>query len=77
MTLYSDPGIAPRTNAYAPGANMPSVSRKQQKAMHAAASGNSTIGIPKSVGSEYAKADKAAAKPRRKTGLKAWTRSPA
>ena len=58
MTEYSDPGIAPRTNAYAYGARMPSVSRKQPKA-------------------EYAKADKAAAKPRRKTGLKAWTRSPA
>lgn len=38
---------------------MPSVSRQQQKAMHAAASGHSTIGIPQSVGEEYAAADHA------------------
>jgi hypothetical protein len=36
---------------------MPSVSRQQQKAMFAAASGNSNIGIPKSVGEDYADAD--------------------
>ena len=36
---------------------MPSVSDKQRKAMHAAAAGKSTIGIPKSVGKEYAYAD--------------------
>ena len=38
---------------------MPDVSRAQQKAMHAAAAGNSTIGIPQSVGQEFAAADHA------------------
>ena len=36
---------------------MPSVSRQQQKAMFAAASGKSNIGIPKSVGQDFASAD--------------------
>ena len=36
---------------------MPSVSRAQQKAMFAAASGHSTLGIPKKVGVEFAEAD--------------------
>jgi len=36
---------------------MPSVSRAQQKAMFAAASGHSTLGIPKSVGQDFASAD--------------------
>lgn len=36
---------------------MPSVSRKQQKAMHAAAEGRGKIGIPKKVGKEFAAAD--------------------
>lgn len=40
---------------------MPSVSRQQQKAMFAAASGHSTLGIPKSVGEEFVAADKAKA----------------
>ncbi len=38
---------------------MPSVSRAQQKAMFAAKSGKSTIGIPKQVGAEFAAADEA------------------
>lgn len=36
---------------------MTSVSRAQQQAMHAAAAGNSTIGIPQSVGEDFAAAD--------------------
>lgn len=36
---------------------MPSKTPKQQRAMAAAAGGNSTIGIPKSVGKEYMQAD--------------------
>ena len=36
---------------------MPPVSEKQRKAMWAAASGKSTLGIPKSVGKEFAAAD--------------------
>ena len=36
---------------------MPPVSQAQRKAMWAAAEGKSTIGIPKKVGAEYAKAD--------------------
>jgi hypothetical protein len=38
---------------------MPSTSQAQQAAMHAAAAGNSTIGIPASVGKKFAKADHA------------------
>lgn len=38
---------------------MPTVSRAQQKAMHAAAEGRSTLGIPASVGKEFAAADHA------------------
>jgi len=36
---------------------MPSTSRAQQKAMFAAAAGNSTLGIPKKVGQDFAAAD--------------------
>lgn len=36
---------------------MPSVSEKQRKAMQAAAHGKSTLGIPASVGKEFAAAD--------------------
>jgi hypothetical protein len=38
---------------------MPSVSRAQQKAMHAAAAGHSTIGIPQGVGADFSAADHA------------------
>jgi hypothetical protein len=38
---------------------MPSVSRAQQQAMHAAAAGNSTLGIPQGVGEDFAAADHA------------------
>lgn len=37
---------------------MPPVSEKQRRAMHAAAKGKSTIGIPKKVGKEFSDADK-------------------
>lgn len=37
---------------------MPPVSEKQRRAMGAAASGRSTLGIPKKVGREFIKADK-------------------
>ena len=37
---------------------MPPVSEKQRRAMHAAAAGKSTIGIPKSVGKEFSQADR-------------------
>lgn len=36
---------------------MPSKTEKQRRAMRAAAAGKSTIGIPQSVGKEYARAD--------------------
>lgn len=36
---------------------MPPVSERQRRAMEAAAHGRSTIGIPKSVGQEFARAD--------------------
>jgi len=36
---------------------MPPVSEAQRRAMHAAAAGKSTIGIPKKVGKEFAEAD--------------------
>ena len=38
---------------------MPMKSEQQMKAMYAAASGKSTIGIPKAVGKEFVKAGKA------------------
>lgn len=36
---------------------MPSVSQAQNAAMHAAAEGHSTLGIPRKVGREFVKAD--------------------
>ena len=42
---------------------MPMKSDKQRRAMHAAASGKSTLGIPQSVGQRYVSHDK----PKRKT----------
>ena len=36
---------------------MPSVSRAQQKAMHSAAEGRGTLGIPEKVAKEFVKAD--------------------
>jgi hypothetical protein len=47
------------------GEDMPPVSQKQRAAMGAAASGRSTLGIPKSVGKEFIKADKGGKLPRR------------
>jgi hypothetical protein len=38
---------------------MPSLTSKQHRAMEAAKSGNSTIGIPQSVGAEFSAADEA------------------
>jgi hypothetical protein len=37
---------------------MPPVSQQQRKAMFAAKAGKSTLGIPKSVGADFVKADK-------------------
>jgi hypothetical protein len=45
---------------------MPSVSEAQRKAMFAAAEGKSTLGIPKSVGKEFAAADTGGKLPERK-----------
>lgn len=45
---------------------MPPVSQAQRAAMHAAAQGKSTIGIPKSVGKEFVTADKGGKLPARK-----------
>lgn len=42
---------------------MPDVSQKQRRAMFAAKSGKSTLGIPKSVGEDYIAADKKAGMP--------------
>ena len=44
---------------------MPSKTPKQARAMRAAAAGKSTLGIPKSVGKEFVKADKRKAKRKR------------
>jgi 8-oxo-dGTP pyrophosphatase MutT (NUDIX family) len=48
---------------------MPPVSRRQEKAMYAAAEGESTLGIPESVGKEYVAADATAAA----AGIMFWT----
>lgn len=39
------------------GREMPSVSQAQNAAMHAAAEGKSTLGIPESIGKEFVAAD--------------------
>lgn len=44
---------------------MPPRSEAQRRAMGAAASGNSTLGIPKKVGREYIKADKGGKLPKK------------
>ena len=44
---------------------MPPVSERQRRAMGAAASGKSNIGIPKKVGKEFIKADKGGKLPAR------------
>lgn len=44
---------------------MPPKSEAQRRAMHAAKSGKSTLGIPKSVGAEFVKADKGGKLPKR------------
>jgi hypothetical protein len=51
---------------------MPTTSNKQRRAMHAAAAGKSNLGIPKSVGKEFVKADQRIAKrpPPKKGGKK-------
>ena len=46
---------------------MPPVSERQRKAMHAAAEGKSTIGIPKSVGKEFADSDPGGKLPEKKS----------
>ncbi|HEY5056715.1 MAG TPA: hypothetical protein VIJ38_04475 [Acidobacteriaceae bacterium] len=48
---------------------MPTVSRQQQKAMFAAASGHSTLGIPQGVGKDFANADIARAARQRSSTL--------
>lgn len=45
---------------------MPAVSEAQRRAMGAAASGHSTLGIPKTVGKEFINADKGGKLPKRK-----------
>lgn len=49
---------------------MPSTSEKQRRAMQAAAHGKSTLGIPKTVGKEFAADDKKKAKGRGKNKKK-------
>lgn len=44
---------------------MPMQSEQQRKAMHAAASGKSTLGIPKKVGREFVDADEGGKLPKR------------
>lgn len=44
---------------------MPPKSEAQRKAMHAAAAGKSTLGIPRKVGGKYAAADKGGKLPKR------------
>ena len=45
---------------------MPSKTPKQRRAMRAAAAGKSTIGIPRSVGREYVKADRRKARAKKR-----------
>lgn len=59
---------------------MPPVSQAQRKAMFAAKAGNSTLGIPQSVGADFANADPGGALPakapaRKPKGLNAMVKS--
>jgi hypothetical protein len=45
---------------------MPMKSQAMRKAMHAAAAGKSTLGIPKSVGKKFVKHDRGGKLPKRK-----------
>jgi hypothetical protein len=45
---------------------MPPKSEQQRRAMYAAKAGKSTLGIPKSVGKEFIKADKGGKLPQKK-----------
>ena len=54
---------------------MPSVSEAQRKAMFAAAEGKSNIGIPKTVGKEFADADKGGKLPERKSKSRLYGKS--
>jgi hypothetical protein len=45
---------------------MPPVSQAQRAAMHAAAAGKSTLGIPKKVGAEFVAADPGGKLPKKK-----------
>jgi hypothetical protein len=54
---------------------MPVVSENQRRAMHAAAKGKSTIGIPKKVGREFADADQGGKLPK-KVGQYSLPKSP-
>lgn len=47
---------------------MPPVSEQQRKAMRAAASGKSTIGIPKKVGKDFSNADPGGKLPKKASG---------
>ena len=47
---------------------MPSKTRRQARAMRAAAAGRSTLGIPKKVGKKFARADMAKARRAKKKG---------
>ncbi len=49
---------------------MPSVSKKQRVAMQIACAGKSSIGIPKSVGCEFHRADMAKGVGQRQTGTR-------
>ena len=49
---------------------MPPTSERQRRAMYAAKEGNSTLGIPKSVGKEFVEADKGGKLPESKTPMK-------
>lgn len=54
---------------------MPAVSQAQRRAMFAAAAGNSTLGIPKKVGKEFADADRGGKLPARAKPAKNTSRN--
>jgi hypothetical protein len=45
---------------------MPPVSERQRRAMHAAAAGKSTLGIPQKVGKEFSQSDRGGKLPEKK-----------
>ncbi len=70
--------VGSHTHGHSPHGDlaMPPVSQAQRSAMRAAASGKSTLGIPKSVGADFSAADPGGKLPRRNKAKKKKSKAP-